>query len=112
MVMAGMIMLTASANWTVVAIAGTLIGVGFSIFYRLGLALISQILPSSTSRGKDLGVINIASTLPQIVTPGLGAALLGAFAVTSPTGYQLIFGAGFLFLTGGIWMMRKIWSVR
>ncbi len=112
MVMVGLIMLIASSNWTVVAIAGTLIGVGFSIFYRLGLALISQILPSSTSRGKDLGVINIASTLPQIITPGIGAAILGAFAATSPTGYQLIFGAGFLFSLGGIWMMRKIWSVR
>ena len=112
MVMIGLMMLTASSNWTAVAIAGTLVGVGFSIFYRLGLAMISQILPSSTSRGKDLGVINIASTIPQIVTPGIGAAVLGAFATTSPIGYQLIFGTGFLFLLGGIWMMQKIGSVR
>ena len=112
LVFVGMVIMTVSSNWTWVAIAGTMMGVGFTIFYRLGLTMISQILPSSSSRGKDLGVINIASTVPQIITPGIGAAVLGAFAITSPTGFQILFAAGILFLLSGIWMMRKIRSIR
>ncbi len=112
LVMGGMILLGVSSTWVVVACAGTMIGVGFSIFYSLGLAMISQILPSSSSRGKDLGVINIASTVPQIILPGIGAAVLGAFNISSPTGFQILFGAGFLFLICGVWMMRNIRSIR
>ncbi len=97
LVMGGMILLGVTSTWVAVACAGTMIGVGFSIFYSLGLAMISQILPSSSSRGKDLGVINIASTVPQIILPGIGAAVLGAFNTSSPTGFQILFGAGFLF---------------
>ena len=77
-----------SSNWVMVAIAGTMMGVGFTIFYSLGLTMISQILPSSASRGKDLGVINIASTLPQIILPGAGAVVLGFFDAASPAGFS------------------------
>jgi MFS family permease len=34
-------------------------------------ALITQVLPSAGDRGKDLGVINIANSLPQVIAPVL-----------------------------------------
>ena len=111
-VISGMVLLMAFSSWTAAAIAGTLIGVGFVVFYSIGLTMISQILPSSSSRGKDLGVMNIASTVPQIVMPGIGAAVLGLFATESAAGYQILFSAGILFLIFGLGMIRKIRSVR
>ncbi len=112
LVMGGLAILFTSSDWVMVAIAGTIIGVGFTIFYSLGLTMISQILPSSASRGKDLGVINIASTLPQIILPGAGAVVLGFFDAASPAGFQILFGAGLVFLLCGIWLLMKIRSVR
>jgi MFS family permease len=112
LVILGMLALIFSSNWTVVMIAATAIGVGFSIFYSLGMALISQILPSASDRGKDLGVINIASTIPQIVMPGIGAAVINALGLTSPVGYQILFGTGILLLIIGAILTRNLRGVR
>ncbi len=91
LVMAGLIGLAISSNWTIVLVASTAIGIGFRFFYSLGQAMVTQILPAAASRGKDLGVLNIASTVPQIVLPGIGAALLNALGLGSPVGYAILF---------------------
>jgi MFS family permease len=98
-------------EWSLTMIAGTAIGAGFSIFYSLGLALISQILPSARSRGKDLGVINIASTIPQIFIPGIAAAVLQAYGSTSPEGYQILFCCAGITLCLGILLNHQIKGV-
>jgi hypothetical protein len=38
--------------------------------------MITQVLPGATDRAKDLGVINIANTLPQVLAPGVAAGVL------------------------------------
>lgn len=108
----GMLALIFFSNWTIVMVAATAIGIGFSIFFNLGMALISQILPSASSRGKDLGVVNIASTLPQIIMPGIGAAVINALGLTSPVGYQILFGTGILLLIIGAIMTRNLRGVK
>ena len=35
----------------------------------MDFALITQVLPAALSRGKDLGVLNIANSLPQVLAP-------------------------------------------
>jgi hypothetical protein len=57
------------------------------------------VLPDPASRGKDLGVMNIATTVPQAVAPLLGAGIVALIAgVTGPI------TAGFvgLFVISGI----------
>ncbi|GAA3340152.1 MFS transporter [Curtobacterium pusillum] len=74
------------AGW----IAYTIVmGLGFGMFQSVDTALMSQVLPSSESFGKDLGVVNIAATLPQVLAPFIAGAivLIG--------GYQLMFPVGF-----------------
>ncbi len=110
--MVGLIGLAASPSWAIVLIASTVIGVGFRIFYSLGLAMSTQILPSAASRGKDLGVLNIAATVPQIVLPGIGAALLNALGLSSPAGYAILFVSGALFALLGILLVHFIRGVR
>jgi MFS family permease len=52
------------------AIAGaTVLGIGFGAYLAVDFALITQVLPSALDRGKDLGVINIANSLPQVLAP-------------------------------------------
>ena len=87
-------------------------GVGFQVFYSVGMAMMTQILPSAASRGQDLGVLNIASTVPQIVLPGIGAALLNTLGLSSPIGYAILFLSGALFSALGIILVHFVQGVR
>ncbi|MDQ0636283.1 MFS family permease [Arthrobacter pascens] len=52
------------------AITGAIVlGIGFGAYLAVDFALITQVLPTALDRGKDLGVINIASSLPQVLAP-------------------------------------------
>ena len=52
------------------AIAGALVlGIGFGAYLAVDFALITQVLPKALDRGRDLGVINIANSLPQVLAP-------------------------------------------
>jgi MFS family permease len=65
------------------AIVGALIlGLGYGCFLAVDQALATQVLPDPADRGKDLGIMNIATAVPQAVAPLLGAvvvATLGGF---------------------------------
>jgi hypothetical protein len=52
-------------------------GCGFGIYIAVDFALITQVLPGAEDRAKDLGVINIANALPQVLAPALAAVVLG-----------------------------------
>ena len=66
------------------AVAGGLIlGLGYGCFLAVDQALATQVLPDPHDRGKDLGIMNIATAVPQAAAPLLGAlvvAALGGFA--------------------------------
>ncbi|MEO6115769.1 MAG: MFS transporter [Pseudolysinimonas sp.] len=65
------------------AIVGALIlGLGYGCFLAVDQALATQVLPDPADRGKDLGIMNIATAVPQAVAPLVGAlvvATLGGF---------------------------------
>ncbi len=54
-------------------------GFGFGMFQAVDTALMSQVLPSAKSFAKDLGVVNIAATLPQTLAPGVAGAIVLIF---------------------------------
>jgi MFS family permease len=60
-------------------------GLGFGMYMAVDLALVVDVLPSTGSSAKDLGVLNIASALPFALAPALAPALLalggGSYAV-------------------------------
>ncbi|HEY2644408.1 MAG TPA: MFS transporter [Galbitalea sp.] len=51
-------------------------GFGFGMFMAVDSALMSQVLPSAKSFAKDLGVVNIAATLPQALAPAIAGAIV------------------------------------
>ncbi|MET0975675.1 MAG: MFS transporter [Leifsonia sp.] len=69
-------------DFTVAMIAAGLLGLGYGCFLAVDQALATQVLPDPESRGKDLGIMNIATAVPQAIAPLLGAGLvawLGGF---------------------------------
>lgn len=63
-------------TWTVAIIAGFALGAGYGVFASVGQALSAQVLPDVSSAGRDLGIMNIANTAPQVIGPPIAAALI------------------------------------
>jgi MFS family permease len=74
-------------NFTAACIGAFLLGTGYGVYLAVDQALITQVLPAAADRARDLGVINIANTAPQILAPVLAAPLVTLL------GYPALFGA-------------------
>jgi MFS family permease len=71
-------------TWPVAVLAAAVLGAGYGCYVAVDAALITQVLPAATGRAKDLGVINIANSAPQVLGPALAApivATLGGYPV-------------------------------
>jgi MFS family permease len=94
-------------TWTGVQLAAAVLGIGFGAYLGVDIALITQVLPSSKTRGKDLGVINIANALPQVV----GSAT-AALVITTFHSYTILFALAALLASLGAVLIRQIKNVR
>ncbi|WP_157252435.1 MFS transporter [Nonomuraea typhae] len=83
-----------------------LLTVGFGAFMAVDGALISEVLPDKDSYGKDLGVINIAATLPNIIAPVASGTIVTTFG-----GYDALYVAVTLVAAGGALSVLPIKSV-
>jgi MFS family permease len=63
-------------DFGVAIVAAGLLGLGYGSFMAVDQALATQVLPDAHSRGKDLGIMNIATAVPQAVAPLLGALIV------------------------------------
>ena len=66
--------------FSVAIVAAGLLGLGYGCYMAVDQALATQVLPDAHSRGKDLGIMNIATAVPQAVGPLLGALVVLLFA--------------------------------
>jgi MFS family permease len=67
-------------------IGAGLLGLGYGSFLSVDQALATQVLPDAANRGKDLGIMNIATAVPQALAP-----LLGAWIVAALVGFTGLF---------------------
>src|SRR5215468_10808701 len=99
------VLLTFVETWPAAMVAAFLFGTGFGAYLAVDQALITQVLPSAESRGKDLGLINIAIAGPAAIG-GLLAALL------VPVGsYPTLFASTAICASVGATLVWKIKSV-
>ncbi len=68
--------------------------IGFGTFIAVDFALCVRLLPNPADAGKDLGVLDLATSLPQSIVPLLGVVLLplGGF----PLFYGTLVVVGFI----------------
>lgn len=80
-------------------------GLGFGAVSAVDQALMTQVLPDTGTYAKDLGVVNIAATLPQTLAPAIGGAIVLALGYTGlfPVGIVLsLLGAVAVFMIRGV----------
>ncbi|MEU1812430.1 MFS transporter [Micromonospora sp. WMMD1076] len=70
------VLLAAAPTWPMAIVAALLLGAGYGVYLAVDAALITQVLPAATDRAKDLGVINIANSAPQVLGPALSAPIV------------------------------------
>ncbi|MCF3121165.1 MFS transporter [Streptomyces arenae] len=93
-------------TWPGAIVAAAVLGIGFGVFTSVDFALMTDVLPEAMDRGKDLGIINIANSLPQVAAPALAAPI-----VTHLGGYRVLYlTAAVLGLAGAV-LVRRIKGV-
>ncbi|MFF1376725.1 MFS transporter [Streptomyces sp. NPDC058308] len=95
-------LLAAWQTWPGAIVAAAVLGIGFGVFTSVDFALMTDVLPTAMDRGKDLGVINIANSLPQVAAPAMAAPI-----VTYLGGYRTLYlTAAVIGLAGAVLVTR------
>ena len=79
-------LLAGFAVWAVVVVCAFALGAGYGAFQSVSQALSMVVLPDQMNAGRDLGIINVASALPQVI----GAPIAGV-VVSGLGGYRGLF---------------------
>jgi MFS family permease len=84
----GLWLIAASHSYTTFLLGVALTGMGHGVYEGVDLALVTEVLPDRDRHAaKDLGLLNITNTLPQVVAPLAAPAIL----VLSGGDYTLLF---------------------
>ncbi|MEU6989459.1 MFS transporter [Streptomyces sp. NPDC046465] len=100
-------LLAAWQTWPGAIVAAAVLGIGFGVFTSVDFALMTDVLPTAMDRGKDLGVINIANSLPQVAAPALAAPI-----VTYLGGYRVLYLTAAVVGLAGAVLVTRIRGVR
>lgn len=83
-------------------------GIGFGFYMACDTALMNEVLPGKgIAAGKDLGILNIATNVPQAMSP-----VIAGIIITSFGGYQSLFIFGMVVVALAAIALTPIKSVR
>jgi MFS family permease len=86
-------------------------GTAFGIYASTDTALLTEVLPhNGKNAAKDLGILNIATSLPQSLAAGVGAIMLGIFG--NPTGYVPLFVFAMVCCVVSVALLTPVKTVR
>ncbi|MFI9559511.1 MFS transporter [Nonomuraea endophytica] len=90
----GLLLVATAQSVTAFLVAQVALGLGQGVYYAVDIALPADVLPDPATAAKDLGVMNIAATIPGSLVPLFAPAVL---AVGAGNNYPLLFliGLGF-----------------
>jgi len=113
MVLVGVIFVL-THSYPIVMAAGALFGLGYGAYQSVDWALVADVLPSEKSYARDMGVWNIALSLPQVIAPVLGGPLIDSFTRSgNPVlGFQLLFTMAIVYCLIGTVTVRFIRGVK
>jgi len=109
---AGLVMAAAAAllalwpSWPAAMAAAAIIGLGYGVYLSVDAALVTQVLPSAAGRAKDLGIINVANSGPQVLAPAIAAPLVSQLG-----GYRSLYLSVAVITVLGSLFVQRIRSV-
>lgn len=105
---ASLVILAMARDTGMVTLAAIVMGAGFGAYTAVDLALISRVLPRAEDRAKDLGVVNIANTLPQVMAPVMAGVVITLLKSSGyATAYSVLYvAAAVMTLLGAVLVMR------
>lgn len=104
----GAAIMVLSPSWPGPLVAQLIFGAGLGLFSTVDTALVAELLPDPENAGRDLGLMNLAITVPQILAPLAGLVLLSV----SGGDLRWIFGVSGLFGVAGALVVAHIRRVR
>ena len=106
----GLTLLALTSSLPMFFVAASVMGVGIGAFFAVDLALITDVLPDKEHKAaKDLGIFNIANSLPQSVAPAIAPLFL---AIGGGGNYTALFIAGGVFAVIGALLIAPIRAVK
>lgn len=106
----GLGMLGLTSTLPVFFIAAAVMGVGIGAFFAVDLALLTDVLPDKEhAAAKDMGIFNIANSLPQSVAPAIAPLFL---AIGGGGNYTALFIAGGVLSVIGAALIAPIRAVK
>lgn len=104
----GFLMPIVMPNMTGMIIMSIVNGLGFGIYMSVDAALMTEVLPSEgTDAGKDLGILNVATNIPQAMSPSIALLIISALG-----GYAMLFVFAIVFVILAAIATAPIKSVR
>ena len=83
-------------------------GFGFGLYMACDTALMTEVLPGGgVSAGKDLGILNVATNIPQAMSPAIAGVIIGSLAAT-----RILFVFGMISVVVAALVLIPIKSVR
>ncbi|MGX5681839.1 MFS transporter [Schumannella luteola] len=91
-------------------LSAVVMGIGIGAFFAVDLALLTDVLPDKEhTAAKDMGIFNIANSLPQSVAPAIAPLFLG---LGGGGNYSALFIAGAVFAVIGAALIAPIRAVK
>jgi len=95
-------------NLTGMIIMSVVNGVGFGLYMATDTALMTEVLPGGgAAAGKDLGILNVATNIPQAMSPAIAGLIIASFG-----GYPMLFVFGIVAVVAAALVLIPIKSVR
>lgn len=95
---AASLLLAVAPSLPTAMVSAALLGIGYGAYMSVGLALATDLLPYADDHARDLGFVNVAASLGQLLGPLVGAGLVAVVG-----GFWLVFGVGAaLSVIGGV----------
>jgi MFS family permease len=102
----GALVLAVWPTWTAALVGAVILGIGFGVYLSVDFALLTEVLPSARDRAKDLGVINIANSLPQVIAPAIAAPVVRVLG-----GYPVLYGLAAAVTLLGAVLVKQVKAV-
>ncbi|MFB7599656.1 MFS transporter [Streptomyces sp. NPDC056160] len=94
-------------TWTVTLVAAVILGLGYGVYLAVDTALVTEVLPASADRGKDMALANLMTSLPYVLVPPIASVVLGNLG-----GYRSLFLCSAAMSVLGATMVWNVKGVR